>query len=65
MKHKVKIMVEQTEPGFFGPKKVMVPKVITVDDRTYRQLMSKERSGAITIDEIIEMDLAMDEDWEF
>ena len=38
MKHKVKVDVVTEKPGFFGPKKVIEKKTITVSGREYRKL---------------------------
>ena len=36
MKHKVKVDVVTEKPGFFGPKKVIEKKTITVSGREYQ-----------------------------
>ena len=42
MKHKVKLDVVTEKPGFFGPKKVIEKKTITVSGRDYRKLKQEQ-----------------------
>ena len=42
MKHKVKVDVVTEKPGFFGPKKVIEKKTITVSGREYRKLKQEQ-----------------------
>ena len=42
MKHRVKVDVVTEKPGFFGPKKVIERKTITVTGREYRKLKKEQ-----------------------
>ena len=42
MKHKVKVDVVTEKPGFFGPKKVIEKKTITVSGREYKKLKQEQ-----------------------
>ena len=42
MKHRVKVDVVTEKSGFFGPKKVIEKKTITVSGREYRKLKQEQ-----------------------
>jgi len=42
VKHRVKLDVVTEKPGFFGPKKVVERKTITVNGRDYRKLKREQ-----------------------
>ena len=47
VKHKVKVDVVTEKPGFFGSKKVIERRTITVSGREYRKLKQEQfRNGA-------------------
>lgn len=62
MKHKIKVMVPVKKRGLFGMKKtVMEPRVIEVDDKTYRELKKMQKPQSYSIDEMMLYDEIFDE----
>ena len=63
MKHKIQIKVETVRPGFFGPKRRIENKWVTVDGRTYREIL-RNRNRTYTTEELLAAEyILLEEEW--
>lgn len=64
MKHKVTIMVEREKQGLFGKKKVLEPRTVKVDSKTYRKIQNERRKQSYSMEELMLYDAILNE-WDF
>lgn len=62
MKHKIKVNVPVEKRGLFGIKKTVIePRIIEVDDKTYRKLKKEQKNRPYRIEEMMFYDEIFDE----
>lgn len=59
----IKIKVETEKKGLFGTKKVIETRTIKVDNRTYKEMMKRDKDRPYSIGELMLYDEVFD-DWD-
>ena len=58
---KIKVQVEVEKKGLLGPKKVTETKTIMVDNKTYKEIMKRDKNRPFTVEELELYDEIFDE----